>query len=251
MTPVLLQLPYSPWSERARWALDAKGIEYTQRRYQPLLGEPELRRRLRRWRGPVSVPVLLTDEGALADSVEIARWADAHGSGPTLFPSDEVVRWASRSQAGLAAGRAVSLTRVLAMPDALDELTPPWARKLGAVGRAVTKAGVARTRRKYGGSAQTDAEHQANLEAVLDELRAALKGRATILDAFSFADIAMAQVLCFVAVPDRRWVKLGKANAAAFGDPELAKRYADLVGWRDALYARYREREATATNVAS
>ena len=249
MGTVLLQLPYSPWSERARWALDARGIDYTQRRYQPLLGEPELGRRLRRWRGPVSVPVLLTDEGAIADSVEIARWADAHGSGPTLFPSEDVVMWASRSQAGLAAGRAVSLTRVLGMPDAIDELSPPWVRKLGGVGRAVTRAGVARTRRKYGGSAQTDAQHQADLEAVLDELRAALKGRSTILDTFSFADIAMAQVLCFVAAPDRRYVKLGKANAAAFGDPELARRYADLVAWRDALYARFRE--ATASKVAS
>lgn len=249
MTPVLLQLPYSPWSERARWALDARGVEYTQRRYQPLLGELELRRRLKRWSGPVSVPVLITDEGAIGDSVEIARWADAHGSGPTLFPSDEVVKWASRSQAGLAAGRAVSLTRVLAMPDAIDELSPPWARKLGGVGRAVTRVGVARTRRKYGGSARTDAQHQADLEAVLDELRAALGGRATILESFSFADIAMAQVLCFVAPPDRKYVKLGKANASAFGDPELAKRYADLVAWRDALYARFRE--ATASKVVS
>ena len=251
MTPVLLQLPYSPWSERARWALDARGIDYKQRRYQPLLGEPELRRRLRRWRGPVSVPVLFTDEGAIADSVEIARWADARGSGPTLFPSDAVLHWAAKSQAGLAAGRAVSLTRVLAMPDAIDELSPPWVRKLGGIGRAVTRAGVARTRRKYGGSAQTDAEHQKNLEAILDELRAALKGRATILDTFSFADIAMAQVLCFVAAPDRNYVKLGKANAAAFGDPDLAKRYADLVAWRDVLYTRYRERDATVSNVAS
>lgn len=249
MTPVLLQLPYSPWSERARWALDARNIDYKQRRYQPLIGELELRRLLKRWRGPVSVPVLLTDDGAIGDSVEIARWADAHGSGPTLFPSDAVLPWAAKSQEGLAAGRAVSLTRVLAMPDALDELSPPWARKLGGVGRAVTKAGVARTRRKYGGSAQTDAQHQAALEAVLDELRAALGGRATILDTFSFADIAMAQVLCFVAAPDRRYVKLGKANAAAFGDPELARRYADLVQWRDALYARFRD--ATATKVAS
>jgi glutathione S-transferase len=249
VTPVLLQLPYSPWSERARWALDTRGIDYKQRRYQPLLGELELRRRLGRWRGPVSVPVLITDDDAIGDSVEIARWADAHGSGPTLFPSDEVVKWAARSQAGLAAGRAVSLTRVLAMPDAIDELSPPWARKLGGIGRAVTRAGVARTRRKYGGLAQTDAEHQAALQAVLDELRAALGGRPTILDAFSFADIAMAQVLCFVAPPDRRYVKLGKANAAAFGDPELAQRYADLVAWRDALYARFRE--AMASKVAS
>ena len=28
MTPELLHIPYSPWSEKARWALDARAITY-------------------------------------------------------------------------------------------------------------------------------------------------------------------------------------------------------------------------------
>jgi glutathione S-transferase len=62
----LLALPFSPWSEKARWALDARGVPYDYRRYQPILGEPALRAKLRRARGPVTVPVLTTIDGVVS-----------------------------------------------------------------------------------------------------------------------------------------------------------------------------------------
>ena len=61
---------------------------------------------------------------------------------------------------------------------------------------------------------------------------------------FSFADIAMAQVLGFVA-PPARGLRIGRNNREAFHDPELAPRYADLVAWRDALYEAHRPTSAT------
>src|SRR5450432_287180 len=135
MPTTLIHLPYSPWSERARWALDARGVEYKCRHYQPLIGEPEIRWRTKRWKGPVTVPVLLTDQGPISDSWEIARWADERGTeGSTLFPQDalpEIEAWDERAQRGMAAGRMLSLRRVVARPDALDELTPPGIRSLG------------------------------------------------------------------------------------------------------------------------
>ena len=63
MMPELLGLPYSPWSEKARWALDARRVPYREVTYAPLLGEPALRLKLKRWRGNVTVPVLTDDEG--------------------------------------------------------------------------------------------------------------------------------------------------------------------------------------------
>ena len=38
---------YSPWTERARWALDHHRIAYRYREHLPMLGEPMLRRRAR------------------------------------------------------------------------------------------------------------------------------------------------------------------------------------------------------------
>jgi len=113
----LLGLPYSPWSEKARWALDVRHVPYKSVTYAPLLGELGLRRRTAKWSGPVSVPVLFVDGGrAIADSAEIARWADTCGDGPVLFPTDleaDVVRYVALSEKALDAGRCLALHRVL------------------------------------------------------------------------------------------------------------------------------------------
>jgi glutathione S-transferase len=108
--------------------------------------------------------------------------------------------------------------------------------------------GVDRTRRKYGADRRADGESRAVLREVLDGLRRDLAAAPaaggeprTLLGRFSYADVAMAQVLVFVAPPAREYVKIGAGNRHAFADPALAAEYADLVAWRDALYARHRQ----------
>ena len=245
MTATLLHISFSPWSERARWAIDSRGVEVKHREYLSVIGELSLRKQLGKWSGTVSVPALFTENGAINDSFDIARWADAHGSGPTLFPvgKDAAIRqWNERSETALNSGRAISLTRVLASNEALDELTPKPLRALGAASRAITRFAVARTRNKYDGGARTDAEHRVVLVGVLDELRAALGGNptATLLDSFSYADITAAQVLSFVSPADRKYLRIGRANRIAFTDDDLVARYPDLLEWRDTLYANHR-----------
>jgi glutathione S-transferase len=245
--PELLGLPYSPWTEKARWALEVRKIAYTLRLYQPLIGELGLRRKLRRWSGIVSVPVLTDDDGTvIADSNAIARWADAHGTGPTLFADEAAVAdYIALSDRGLAAGRALSLLHVRRDDGALAELVPRGLRRLPAT-RSIARAGVSRTLRKYGALRDEDAARAA-LAGVLDELRAALAkapaatGAKTLLGRFTFADIAVAQVLAFVE-PPAFGLRLGAATRRSFSDDELRARYADLVSWRDALYDAHRPR---------
>jgi glutathione S-transferase len=239
----LLGLPFSPWSEKARWALEARGVPFTFRTYAPLVGELGLRRKLGRWRGTVSVPVLTDDAGvAIPDSAAIARWADGHGGGPRMFPPGHeatVERFVELSERGLAAGRALSLRRLVDDRAAVRELVPRRLRWLPG-SFALGRVGVRRTLRKYGGDRIDDVAHLAALTAVLEELRAALApSRATILDELSFADIAIAQVLAYVT-PPATGLRLGDANRARYATPGFAERYPDLVAWRDALYARHR-----------
>jgi len=240
VTPTLLHVTYSPWSERARWALDARGIAYERRKYQPLLGEPRLRWQLGRWRGPVSVPVLFTDDGPVTDGDRIATWADQRGAGPPLM-APGVEPWVTRAEDGMHAGRALSLSRVANDRTAVAELTPPGVRFLGPVARALTRAGVKRTRKKYGGHRADLAAHQATLVAVLTEIRAALGGRATLLADFSYADIVASTVLSFVEPPSDEFLRLGPSNRTLYGDPELAAQFPDLIAWRNELYRRYRQ----------
>lgn len=241
--PELLGLPYSPWSEKARWALEARNVAYEKRLYQPLLGELGLRRKLRKWRGTVSVPVLTTDEReVIADSAMIARWADQRGDGPTLFPAEHdtaIASFIALSDRGMAAGRALSLVKLLGEPAGIAEMVPRKLRKLPGANR-IAKYGVRRTLRKYSGE-QDPTTARAALATVLDELRTALAGRKTLLDTFTFADIAATQVLAFVE-PPAFGLKLGDGTRRSFSDDELRGSYADLVTWRDAVYDRHRPR---------
>jgi glutathione S-transferase len=238
--PELLGLPYSPWTEKACWALDARGIAYEKKLYQPLLGELGLRRKLGKWRGIVSVPVLTDDDGrVIPDSAAIARWADGRGAGPELFPAGreaEIERFIALSDRGMAAGRALSLLNMLDDDEAIAEMVPRNLRRLPGA-RAIAKAGVARTLRKYRGLRDRDAARAA-LAEVLEEVRGVVGE--TLLGPFTFADIAVAQVLAFVE-PPASGLKLGTATRRSFRDDVLRERFADLVAWRDALYEAHRQ----------
>jgi glutathione S-transferase len=277
----LLHLPYSPWSERARWALDLGQIPYQHVTYQPIFGEPRLRLALRRLRGNVSVPVLFTDEaGVLADSFAIARYAHERGRGPRLFPGDAagdaaITRYNELSDRALTAGRVLALRRIRQDDEALRELVPRTLRRaLGPVAVTVSRAAIGRTLRKYGGARQSDESALATLRQALTELRrdlaaapapstpapsiapapgtpaaataaapaAATAGAAPkcLLGEFSYADVTMAQILTFVSPATTGHLKLRPANRAAFSDAKLAAEFADLLAWRDGIYARYR-----------
>jgi len=245
--PELIGLPYSPWSEKARWALEARGVPYNKKLYSPLIGELGLRMKLKRWRGTVSVPVFTCDDGkVLADSADIARWADGHGTGPTLFPAQheaEIAKFIALSDRGLAAGRALSLMRLLDDPDGVAEMVPKKLRGVPGTKR-IARSGIERTLRKYRGERDRGLA-QAALANVLELLRASLaaapasSGVKTLLGTFTFADVAMTQVLAFIDPPSFG-LRLGAATRKSFIDEDLRTRFADLVAWRDAIYETYR-----------
>jgi glutathione S-transferase len=246
----LLGLVYSPWTEKARFALDVRRVPYTFRHYQPLIGEPALRVKLRRLTGRVTVPVLTLDDGRLlTDSADIARWADGRGEGPRLFPPEHdaaIAHFVALSERALAAGRALSLPRMLANDEALAEMLPrPLRRALGPAAARIGALGVARTLRKYDAHRNGAEAHRRTLVSALDEIRATLaKAPAspapqTLLGRFTFADIAMAQVIVSVE-PPASGMKLGAASRRSFVDPDLRAAYADLALWRDELYRVYR-----------
>ena len=245
----LLGLSYSPWTEKAKWALQARSVPFTYRQYQPVVGELALRSKLQRWRGVVSVPVLLREDGpAIGDSYAIARYADEIGEAPKLVPAQHAQRiekLVALSERAMSAGRALALIRVLADREALIELAPRPLRKLRVLAAGLGRFGVRRTLAKYGGSEAARAEHEAALTEALDEVREAIvrapgegAGR-PLLGVFTFADIAVAQAAAFIS-PPTTGLRLGAASRRAFTDPERATRYADVIAWRDALYARYR-----------
>src|SRR5690606_36517114 len=112
MTPTFVALAFSPWSIKARWALDHHRVAYRFEPHLPMAGEALLRLRTGRWRGRITVPILLTRDGAVHGSLEIARYAERVGEGARLFPAEHeeaIARWAARADVMLDAGRALAM----------------------------------------------------------------------------------------------------------------------------------------------
>ncbi len=240
MRPTLVGMHFSPWTEKARWALDHHGIGYRFEQHVPMLGEPLLRVRARA-RGRVSVPVLLTAHGVVRESLRIAEHAERIGHGAPLFRDEAaVLAWNEKSEAILAAARPLVLARIAESKEAQKESLPAFVPGVARGAMAAT----ARLAVAYLGSKYADVagrgDAMARLDAALADLRAALAGKRYLLGDFSYADIAMAVGLQGGKPVADRWIALGPATREAWTKPELATKYADLVAWRDDLYAAHR-----------
>lgn len=241
-----IALSYSAWSEKARWALDHHGISYREKEYAPMLGEPGLRLKLRRFTGKVTVPVLLTDREVITDSLDIARHAERTGHGTRLFPENhlgEILDWNQKSEMTLEAGRALSVSRVLQDQEAQAESLPPFIP--GALRGALTpvaRSGALFLSRKYHLTDESLKTHQARMREQLVALRKGLEKSSPYLTGrFSFADIVMAVALQFVVPVDDRFIHLGPHTRKAMTEIPLAEEFADLIQWRDLIYGKHRK----------
>lgn len=240
----LIALSYSPWSEKARWALDHHRVEYQYEEYLPMLGEPLLRYRTRRLTGRVTVPVLIDEGEVFGDSFEIASHAEQIGGGPRLFRHDpnDLERWNHESEWALAAGRALLVDRLRRHAAARREALPGFVPgPLRGVAAPMASMAMSFLARKYGFADESNLRvFEERLGKSLDALRRATERRPYVLGEFSYADLAMAVVLQMVKPVADEFIRLGPATREAWTHPELAERYADLVAWRDKLYAERR-----------
>lgn len=240
--PTLIHVPVSPWSERARWSLDAASVPHEQVVHLPFVGERALRRKAGTRKA--SAPLLLADEGPVLGSFPIARWADAHGR-PGLFPEgklEEIERLDALSERLLCLERARMFRRMKQSKRALYASVPRPLRVLGPLAVASAKRGVRFIEHKYG--ADTLDASDAVLRAALGELREALGGRSTVFERFSYADITLAVALQGIRPVADRWLALEPASREVWLEPALAEEHADLLAWRDALYEQHRAPDA-------
>lgn len=243
----LFQMHYSPWSERARWALDHHHLPYERAEHVPVLGGPLLRAAARRPLGRLSVPLLVDGEQAILGSLEIARFADARGSGEPLFPPGEdeaIERWNQVGENLLEAGRILITRKISQDPEAQRESTPAFVPE-ALKGAVASGAGMvtALLARKYGFSGVSDATARAQAREGLLALRAALaSGTPHLLgDRFSYADLLMAASLQFLRPVADLYMPIGPATRRCWSNPDLAEEFEDLLVWRDKIYAEHRK----------
>jgi glutathione S-transferase len=222
----LIELYPSPYSDRVRWVLDAKGLSYGRTEYVPVAGEQQHQERT----GIATAPVLLHDGDVIGDSNAAVDWVESRHPSPPLVPSDprrraQVRAWELLATEVLApAGRLVMIGRMKAMD------LQPFADHLGA---------------KYHWSAFEEARADRLLRTALRDLAAAVASSAHLVgDAFTRADLTVAALLTPVlGLPPDDLFAIDPGLRPMFGIPlgEDAA-LAPLRTWRDETYRRHRGR---------
>lgn len=200
--PTLYHLAISHYSEKARWALDFKRIQYRSRPLVPGLHILVVRRLA----GTSTVPVLEMDDGRVVpDSTDILHELDRLRSEPPLFPPDpgEAARVAEIEEFfDEECARHVSgflYQHVLSVPGALRRR---WSVGLGRGQRLalrilmpVLRVGLRRSR---GLSESSAARHRDGVFAALDRLqqwRSQAEDEYLVGHRFSAADLTAASLL--------------------------------------------------------
>jgi glutathione S-transferase len=237
MRPTLVHIPYSPWSRRTRLALERMGVEVERKVYTPTLSEPGLRWALGRWRGRVTVPVLLRPDGPpLTDSFDIVCWASDRSETPLAPPELRAAlrEWDARAEAALSAGRQLTTLSVLDDPEALRASLPPLVRRLGPVGMAIGRDASWRLLEKYG-DGRTEPAWEEDLACYVADLDRRLEEGEHLLGRPSYADLLAASGLAFVR-PDAG-AHVPDPARACWTRQELVDAYPRVFAWQDRVLA--------------
>jgi glutathione S-transferase len=249
--PILWHLAISHYSEKARWALDYKGVEHERRTPPPGLHIPVVLW-VTRGRG-YTLPTIEIDGRRLSDSTAIIAALEERYPEPPLYPSDPDER-----------------RRALALEDWFDEEVAPYTRRLvfHELGRdplrleaSVKNAAPALyeklgggavayaklfTKVRYGTHAEAAAETaRQRIVAGFDRLEAELGDEGYLVGGrFTVADLAAAALLYPVVMPP-------EAPQALTDLPERYERFRAQVrdrpgwSWVEEMFRLHRRKERT------
>ena len=247
-SPLLWHIPFSHFSEKARWALDYKRIAHRRQ----VLGPDYL---IRAWRatGRGTLPILFLDGRAIGDSTHIVAALEERYPEPPLYPADAAERQRALEleddcdeQLGPALRAAVVTPLFRHDPDvALRVLTtgmPDGAyRRLRPLLRIFPA--YYRFRHKIS-DAKLEAD-RASVSAALDRIERERRGRSHLVgEAFTVADLTAASMLSPILQPPEiqyplrvEWPQYLREYRA-----ELLKHPA--AQWASEIYRRHRGRSA-------
>jgi glutathione S-transferase len=246
MTPILWHIELSHYSEKARWALDYKGVEHVRR--TPLVGFHQAAAMALTRSGHRRMPVLQLEGRAIADSTAIIAALEERRPEPPLYPADPGER-----------------RRALELEDYFDEELAPalrsfaWHHVLGqrngigdsvAPDRAVSRrllnaaAPVAARiiRGDYGATAEQEQASRAAIFGAADLVEGELQPSGYLVgDRFSVADLAGAALFTpLMTPPERPYLPPLFPPAVMAVRDELLERPAGR--WVYDMYARHRGR---------
>lgn len=207
-----------------------------------MLYEPFLRVMSRQLRRKPSVPMLIDSGIVVRDSLDIALYAERHGSGTPLFPKGqegEIYGWNDGAERLLEAARSRLMERLVADDGALYEAVPSPLSKLGPSLVPLARMGATFIIRKYKTRTTPAAQTEATIASVMERADAAVSRNDYLVGGqFTFADLAVAAALGMIAPHPRQ--PLGPASRKVWSEPTIAAAFPNLLSWRDRIIEHHR-----------
>ena len=242
--PVLWHFTFANYSEKARWALDFKGVAH-ERREPPVPGLHALWA----WRvgGARTIPVLEFGDGTVAtDTIQIVEELERRHPDPPLYPADPADREKALELDRRFTDELGHDVRKLAMdhvrrhPEFATRMQLPDAG--GVVERALTLVNVpfnAGLRHYFDVNDETVERAWKRLDETIDRFHAELSPAGFLAgDAFSVADLSFASMLSAAVIPAEFPYQVHS------GIPEVRSFLEErgVLEWMEDLYARHRGR---------
>lgn len=240
----LLEFPHSHFCEKARWALDFKGIPY---RAEPLL--PGLHMlTVRRYAPDTSVPVLINGRDVVQGSGKIIDYLEQKFPDPSLTPLQDAehqecleIESAMDSRLGKPI-RQILYDRLLAYPDFIrycfTHSMPTWKQYLFKAFYPTLRYKI---HQQYVVSAAKVEEGRRRFDSAIDELEERLQhGGYLVGDRFTRADLSVASMLSLLVMPSELpfpWRDLPDSQARDF-----CASYQDrlIFSWVEKMYRDHR-----------
>ena len=244
-TPVLWHLDISHYNEKARWALDYKGVAHVRHAVTPALQEL----RARRLRAGRTVPILELDGRAIGDSTRIIEEVERRWPEPPLYPADPEERSRAleleeyfdercgpHARRVLFSDNMVEMEKFLALLYGADHPRMGLLKTLGPVFGLVVK-------RRFRIRPETVEESREKVRAAFDKIEAGVGPSGYLVgDSFTVADLTAASILAIIVVPPGfPYIKLHPDERTA-----QARRFRDSLKdrpgfkWVEDIYARHR-----------
>ena len=239
-TPVLWQYSFSNFNEKARWALDFKGIRHRRRSLMP--GGPRAMRFS--FRGG-TLPVLDIDGRRVVDSTRIIATLEERQPEPGLYPKDPEERRRALDLEGYLDEHAGHDMRRVGFWEARDETEfgldfmtvdqPPMARH---VLRATLPIGWRYVRRRYGFDEESFQRSKLVLVAALDRIESERNGRSYLVgESFTVADLTAAALLWPMVWPPEYPYRLPEPPPSEFRESVAGH---PALGWITGIWQRHR-----------
>jgi glutathione S-transferase len=242
--PVLWHLKVSHYNEKARWALDYKGIPHLRRAVLP----GRHREIAQKLAGGTTFPVLVLDGQAIGDSTAIIAELERRQPEPPLYPSDAEARRRARELEDFFDEELGPYLRLIVIDHLLADarlFLGAFAPDLGAGRRLMARATFPRLRRAVVarmGIDEASVEHAyRKLREAARRFQAELQPSGYVVGAgFTVADLTLAALLAPAVAPEQFPYPQPQRDHPALESVREMLAESGLLEWTLGMYARHR-----------